>query len=111
VTALLRAIDADGRRADGVIAALADAICGVLGAVVALTDPQLVVVGGTWGTHPAVLQAVSDGSGRLPRRAPVRAASVATEPSLAGARHQALHDLRAVILTLGSAHLDADPVR
>jgi hypothetical protein len=84
---------------------------GVLSALVTLTDPQLVVVGGTWGTHPAVLQAVSDGSGRLPRRAPVRGASVATEPSLAGARHQALHDLRAVILTQGSAHPDADPMR
>jgi predicted NBD/HSP70 family sugar kinase len=108
VPALLRAIDADGHRADGVIPALADAICGVLAALVALTDPRLVVVGGTWGTHPAVLQAVSDRSGRLPRPAPVRGASVATEPSLAGARHQALHGLRAVILNRGTAHPGAD---
>src|SRR4051795_11664499 len=104
VPALLSAVDAGG-----VLATLADAVCGVLAAVVALTDPQVVVVGGTWGTCPVVLQAVSDRSGRLPRSALVRAASVTSEPSLTGARHQALRDLRAVILTQGSARPYAGP--
>src|SRR3954452_10674404 len=103
VPALLSAVDTGGDPATGVLATLADAVCGVLAAVVALTDPQFVVVGGTWGTCPVVLQAVSDRSGRLPRSALVRAASVTSEPSLTGARPQALRDLRAVILTQGSA--------
>src|SRR3954454_22263353 len=93
-----------GRRRD----ALFELVDGLLAAVVALTDPQVVIVGGTWGTW-GVLQAVSDRSGRLPRSALVRAASVTSEPSLTGARHQALRDLRAVILTQGSARPDAGP--
>src|SRR3954447_23675894 len=109
VPALLSAVDTGGDPATDVLATLADAVCGVLAAVVALTDPQFVVVGGTWGTCPVVLQAVSDRSGRLPRSALVRAASVTSEPSLTGARHQALRDLRAVILTRGSARPDAGP--
>jgi predicted NBD/HSP70 family sugar kinase len=107
VAALLRSVDAADDHAKGVLASLAEAVCGVVAALVALTDPQLVVVGGPWGTHPTVLQAVADRSGRLPRPVPVRAASVTTEPSMVGARHRALHDLREVILTPHSADLDA----
>src|SRR3954465_16002183 len=103
VPALLSAVDTGGDPATGVLATLADAVCGVLAAAVAWPDPQFVVVGGTWGTCPAVLQAVSDRRGRLPRPALVRAASVTSEPSLTGARPQALRALRAVILTQGSA--------
>ncbi len=97
VAALLRAIEEDP--AGGVLTALADAISGVMAALVALTDPQLVVVGGTCGTHPAVLEAVSDRSARLPRRVPLRAALITTEPSQSGAREKALHDLRAAVLS------------
>jgi predicted NBD/HSP70 family sugar kinase len=98
VVALLRAADAAGDRADGTLAALAEAVGGVLAGLVALTDPRLVVLGGTWGPHPAVLRAVSGVLARQPRAVPVRAALVTAEPSLAGARHRALHDLRARIL-------------
>jgi predicted NBD/HSP70 family sugar kinase len=99
VPALLRAADAATDRADGMLAALAEAVCGVLTALIALTDPQLVVLGGTWGPHPALLRAVSEALAHQPRAVPVLAARITTEPSLAGARHHGLHDLRTCLLT------------
>jgi predicted NBD/HSP70 family sugar kinase len=101
-TALLRRVQAGGGEAQRVRSALAEAICGVLAAVVAFADPQLVVIGGMWGPHPTILESVSREFERLPRHVPVRAAQVTVEPSLAGARHQALQDLRAAIL--GQCH-------
>jgi predicted NBD/HSP70 family sugar kinase len=99
VDALLRAVDGDGAGATGVLVALREAICGVVAALVALTDPRVVVVGGAWGTHPTVLQDVSDRAFQLPRRVPIRSAQVTIEPALTGAREEALRDLRAAILT------------
>jgi predicted NBD/HSP70 family sugar kinase len=99
VPALLRAADAVPDRADGLLAALAEAVCGVLTAVIALTDPRLVVLGGTWGPHPAVLRAVSEAQERRPRAVPVQAARTTTEPALAGARHRGLSELRTFLLT------------
>jgi predicted NBD/HSP70 family sugar kinase len=61
------AIDVDAVRTQigsgegsAVVKALSRAICGVLAAAVALADPDLVVVGGTWGSDPAVLDAISE---------------------------------------------------
>jgi predicted NBD/HSP70 family sugar kinase len=99
VAALLHAADTAGDPAEGVLAGLAEAVCGVLAALVALTDPRLVVLGGTWGPHPAVVRAVSATLARQPRPVPVRAARVTAEPPLAGARPRALRDLRTVVLT------------
>ncbi|PRY48992.1 putative NBD/HSP70 family sugar kinase [Geodermatophilus tzadiensis] len=99
VDRLLSAVATDGDRPDGTLAALADAVCGVVAALVAVTDPRLVVVGGAWGSHPAVLQAVSDRAAGLPRHVPLRPARVTTGPALGGARAAALRDLRAVIST------------
>jgi predicted NBD/HSP70 family sugar kinase len=99
VAALLQAVDVDGHRAGGVLATLAEAISGVLAALVALTDPQVVVVGGSWGTHPTVVRAISERSTRLPRHVPLRSANVTSEPAVTGAREEALHDLRTAILT------------
>ena len=96
--ALLRAVTTEDAQAGRLRTALAEAICGVLAALVVLADPRLVVIGGTWGTHPAVLEAIAGEFGRLPRHVPLRVARVTTEPSLAGARRQAVHDLRAAIL-------------
>ena len=39
--------------------ALARAVSGVLAAIVALADPELVILGGAWGGHPAILAALS----------------------------------------------------
>ena len=96
--ALLDAVGGAGAQPRRVRSALADAICGVLGALVALTDPAVVVIGGTWGMDAAVLEAVAERFAQAPRHVPVRAAKVTDEPSLSGARLQAIHDLRAAIL-------------
>ncbi|WP_326999739.1 ROK family transcriptional regulator [Dactylosporangium sp. NBC_01737] len=77
---------------------VARAVAGVLAAVVALADPALVVLGGPWGSDPAVLAAVSAAFGALPRHVPVRAPACTGEPSLTGARTHALATLRAAII-------------
>jgi predicted NBD/HSP70 family sugar kinase len=97
--AVLRAVDGAGAHAHRVRTTLAEAISGVLTALVTLADPRIVIVGGTWGPQPAVLEAIAGEFRRQPRHVPVQAAHVTDQPSLAGARHQALHDLRAAILT------------
>jgi predicted NBD/HSP70 family sugar kinase len=93
VPALLRGVEAEG-----VLTPLAEALYGVITALVALADPRLIVLGGSWGTHPAVVQAVVDRPVAWSRPIPIRAARIASEAPLAGARDRALHDLRAAIL-------------
>jgi predicted NBD/HSP70 family sugar kinase len=78
--------------------ALGQAISGVLAALVALADPQLIIIGGSWGSHPLILDTISTATAHLPRHTPVRAAQLTTEPSLAGARLEALNLLRTAIL-------------
>ena len=77
---------------------LAHAVSGVLAAVAALVDPALVIVGGSWGSDPVVLTGIREAAERLPRRLPIRAAHLTVEPSLTGARHEALARLRAAIV-------------
>jgi predicted NBD/HSP70 family sugar kinase len=79
--------------------ALGQAVSGVLAAVTALADPELIVIGGSWGSHPVILDTISTATARLPRHAPVRAAELTTEPSLAGVRLEALDRLRSAIVT------------
>lgn len=97
VSALLRSIEAADGHADQLITALAEAICGVLLAIHAVTDPQLVILGGSWGSHPAILRAVSESLTSQPRAVPVRAPLVTTEPALTGARQRAVDDLRTLL--------------
>ncbi len=87
---------------------VARAIAGVCGAVSGLVDPQVVVLGGPWGGHPALAPAVSAAVTLLPRPVPVRTASVMFEPSLAGARADAVERLRRVVLDYRNA-LPASP--
>ncbi|MDQ0381265.1 ROK family transcriptional regulator [Amycolatopsis thermophila] len=88
VAALLEALAGD------VLDALAAAIGGVLAALLALGDPGVVVLGGEWGSHPALIDAVERRLREKPRRVPLRPAEVVTEPALAGARSHALVELR-----------------
>lgn len=74
--------------------ALAAAIGGVLSALLALCDPEVVVLGGEWGTRAELIRAIEERVRSLPRRVGVRAAEVAAEPALAGARLHALGELR-----------------
>jgi predicted NBD/HSP70 family sugar kinase len=96
VAALTGRIDS----AEGVamLDALSRAVCGVLAAGVALADPELVVVGGTWGPDPAVLDAMTRELRQLPRPVPVRAPLVTDQPVLAGARDHALQQLRDAVM-------------
>jgi predicted NBD/HSP70 family sugar kinase len=79
--------------------ALGQAVSGVLAAVLALADPELIIIGGSWGSHPVILDVISTATARLPRPVPIRAAGLTTEPSLAGARLEALDRLRSAIVT------------
>lgn len=76
--------------------ALARAVAGVLSAVVALTDPAVVLVGGSWG--PSLLAATAREFADAPRSVPLEAAAVIHEPALAGAREAALQQLRDAIV-------------
>jgi predicted NBD/HSP70 family sugar kinase len=96
VAALLRAVEQDAAE---VRDTLGRAVAGVLSAVVALTDPAVVLVGGPWGAHPSVLAAVAREFAVAPLAVPVHAAAVDDEPSLAAARATALQQLRDAVVT------------
>ena len=74
---------------------LGRAVAGVVAAIVAVTDPEVVLVGGSWG--PALLGAVRAAVAELPRGVRLQAAPVTDEPALAGARLDAVERLRAAI--------------
>jgi predicted NBD/HSP70 family sugar kinase len=74
------------------------AMSGLLAAVVALSDPELIVIGGSWGAPPLILDAITTAFTRLPRLVAVRAAKLGAESSLAGARTDALDRLRLAIV-------------
>ncbi|WP_344649033.1 ROK family transcriptional regulator [Cryptosporangium japonicum] len=95
------AIDVDRLLAAGadVHATLGEAVSGVLAALLALADPEHVIIGGPWGAHPAVLDAITAAAAHEPRPVPVRAPTVLDEPSLAGARREALELLRTTIVS------------
>jgi predicted NBD/HSP70 family sugar kinase len=97
VDRLLTAVTGADRQAAAARDALGRAIAGVVAAAIALTDPQLVVIGGPWGSHSAVIDTVANAVSTLPRQVPIRAAEVTAEPSLTGARADALHRLRNTI--------------
>ena len=96
---LLATATGPGTRAANTRHALGRAITGVLAAVVALADPELIIIGGSWGSHPVILDIISTATAHLPRQVPVRAATLTTEPSLAGVRLEALSRLRSAIVT------------
>jgi predicted NBD/HSP70 family sugar kinase len=95
VSALLDAAATDTTRNT-----LGQAISGVLAAIVALADPELIVIGGSWGSQPAVLDAIAAEFQHHPRHVPYRAAALTAEPSLAGARGHAVARLRSAIVAM-----------
>jgi predicted NBD/HSP70 family sugar kinase len=104
IAAVNRAIDeaADGGPAH-VLTTIINATCGVLAALVAIANPQVILVGGDWGLSPAFLTAVNERFTQSPRPVPVRPAQVRTEPALTGAREHAVNELRSVIVQLCAA--------
>jgi predicted NBD/HSP70 family sugar kinase len=99
VPALLDAVEPETESAAEVRSALARAVAGALSAVVALTDPAVVLVGGSWGRHPSVLATVAREFADTPRHVPVQAAEVTDEPALAATRETALQQLRDAVIT------------
>ena len=98
VDRLLSVATGQDPQAAGTRQALGQAISGVLAAIVALADPGLVIIGGSWGRHPVVMETISSAFARLPRHVPVRAAELTDQPSLAGARSDAVRRLRSAIV-------------
>jgi predicted NBD/HSP70 family sugar kinase len=78
---------------------LASAICGVLTAATALCDPQLIVIGGTWGTTQRMIEATQRAFAQQPRTVPIQPALATDEPSLTGARTSAIAKLRTDIIS------------
>lgn len=103
VCALRSATSGPGEEARRTRDVLARAVSGVLTAAVALADPELIVLGGEWGSSPGMIAAVGDQFGRGPRHVPVAAAELSS-PELAGARNRAVEELRSIIVR--SAHPD-----
>ncbi len=98
VDRLLSVATGQDPQAAGTRQALGQAISGVLAAIVALADPGLVIIGGSWGRHPVVMEAISSAFAGLSRHVPVRAAELTDQPSLAGARSDAVRRLRSAIV-------------
>ncbi|GAA3722590.1 ROK family transcriptional regulator [Terrabacter ginsenosidimutans] len=94
----LRRRVADAPRGDATLAALGVAVSGVLEAVIALADPEVVVVGGGWGREEAFVDELRRRSAGLPRQVPVVPAVIDDEPQLAGARAAALAQLREIVV-------------
>jgi predicted NBD/HSP70 family sugar kinase len=92
VSALDAAIS-HGASGGRVLGALAGAISGVLSSVIALCDPELVVLGGPWGGRPIVVDAVRAAAVGLRRPVEVRAAVVTGHAPLSGARTAAIRVL------------------
>lgn len=82
---------------DPLLQALARAVCGALSAAVALADPELIVLGGAWGTEPAMVRAIGEQFAEAPRHVPVVPAQV-TEPEIVGARARGVESLRDLII-------------
>jgi predicted NBD/HSP70 family sugar kinase len=99
VPALLHAVQPDTEAAGEVRATLARAVAGVLAAIIALTDPAMVLIGGSWGRDPAILTAVTREFANAPRHVAVEAAAIDDEPALTAARETALERLRDAIVT------------
>lgn len=97
VPALIGAVEDRGSQSAHTRSALGAAIGGVLSALVALADPSVVIVGGSWGAHPLILDAVRTYSLTLPRAPLLQPASITAQAPLAGARERAVSALRASI--------------
>lgn len=90
------AIDVPGLLADTAShEAVGTAVAGVVAALIALADPEEVVVGGSWG--PALIDAIRAAAGREPRTVPVVATRLSGSPAFAGVRAAALDRLRALV--------------
>lgn len=94
VEAVNHALHRDGRAGDRMRGAVADAVGAVLRSAVGFADPELLVIGGPWGTHPRLLRSLRQRVDGWPRPVRLAEAAVQHEPDLHGARSQAIEMLR-----------------
>ncbi|MEP6650655.1 MAG: ROK family protein [Lapillicoccus sp.] len=94
VDAVNHALQRDGKAGDRMRGAIAEAVCAVLQAAVGFADPQLLVMGGPWGTQPELLQSLRHQVEGWPRPLQLAEAGVHHEPDLYGARFHAVELLR-----------------
>ena len=97
VAKLAATVEGSARAAQAMRVALGTAVAGVISAAVALSDPAAVIIGGTWGTNPPVLEAVRAACEHLARPIAIRRALVTADAALAGARAHAVHELQSAI--------------
>lgn len=90
VDALVAAMASDG----SLRSAIGYVVCDVLAALVALADPELIVIGGRWGMQPEFVAELTEQFSQRSRSVPLRPASNAIEAPLAGARQRAVAALR-----------------
>ena len=98
VAALIAAVEHSDARGRRVRAAVGQAVGGVVSAAVALADPGVIVLGGSWGAHPAVFAAVAEHCAQTARPPVLRPAEATVEAPLTGARLRAVTDLRQAIV-------------
>jgi predicted NBD/HSP70 family sugar kinase len=79
--------------------ALAHAVGGVVAAIVALADPERVIIGGSWG--PAIDDSIRAAVSGMPRHPTIQATRLIGEPGLIGARADALKRLHTSIAAAG----------
>ena len=65
---VLTAVTSPEPRAAATRHTLGQAVGGVLAAVVALTDSELIIIGGSWGSSPLILETITAGRRAFPGR-------------------------------------------
>ncbi|WP_152362017.1 ROK family transcriptional regulator [Microlunatus speluncae] len=98
VDQLLRRLTGDDPDSARTTAAVATAISGVLVTMISLLDPELIIIGGSWGTEARLLTAVADRLQTQPRRAPIRAAATSIDAPLTAVRAHARSALSREVL-------------
>lgn len=98
VEELLRRLAGIGPESARTIEVVARAVCGVLVTMISLTDPELIIIGGGWGTDPRLIAAVTDRLHDQPRRTVVRAATSSGDAPLVAVRDHARSALRREVL-------------
>jgi predicted NBD/HSP70 family sugar kinase len=103
VRAVLDAAKRDPRAASRV-GVLADAVSGVLLAAVGYTDPERIVLGGSWGRLLAFTEALDARARNWPRSLPVVASALDEAADLRGARSRAVELVQSAIVA--ASHQD-----